>query len=114
MAEAEILVGDAGGTNVCLAIARISSDAISLSGIWKRPGAEFRTFDAAIDAFLKDQRPQLSGAAFGFAGPVRDGRIQLLHRDWVVEKEALKSKLGARRNLDAAISPTARSAAARS
>ena len=93
MAKTDILVGDAGGTNVRLAIARISGGAVSLSDIWKRPGADFRTFDAAIDAFLKDQRPQLSGAAFGFAGPVRDGRIQLLHRDWLVEKEELKARL---------------------
>jgi glucokinase len=93
MAETDILVGDAGGTNVRLAIARISGGAVSLSDIWKRPGADFRTFNAAIDAFLRDQRPQLSGAAFGFAGPVRDGRIQLLHRDWLVEKEKLKDRL---------------------
>jgi glucokinase len=94
MAEQQILVGDTGGTNVRLAIARVSGGAVSLSEIWKRRGADFKTFDAAIDAFLKDQRPQLSGAAFGFAGPVRDGRIQLLHRDWLVEKEKLKAKLG--------------------
>jgi glucokinase len=94
MVEHQILVGDAGGTNVRLAIARVSGRAVSLSEIWKRPGADFATFDAAIDAFLKDQKPQLSGAAFGFAGPVRDGRIQLLHRDWLVEKDKLKARLG--------------------
>jgi glucokinase len=94
MAEHKILVGDAGGTNVRLAIASVSGGTVSLSAIWKRPGADFATFDAAIDAFLKDQRPQLSGAAFGFAGPVKDGRIQLLHRDWLVEKEKLKARLG--------------------
>ena len=93
MAVREILVGDAGGTNVRLAIARVSGRTVSLSEIWKRPGADFPSFDAAIDAFLKDQRPQLSGASFGFAGPVRDGRIQLLHRDWLVEKESLKARL---------------------
>jgi glucokinase len=94
MAVTEILVGDAGGTNVRLAVARVSNGAVTLSEIWKRPGADFPTFDAAIDAFLKDQRPQLSGAAFGFAGPVKNGRIQLLHRDWLVEKEKLKARLG--------------------
>jgi glucokinase len=93
MTVTEILVGDAGGTNVRLAVARISGGAVILSEIWKRPGADFPTFDAAIEAFMKDQRPQLSGAAFGFAGPVKDGRIQLLHRDWLVEKDKLKAKL---------------------
>jgi glucokinase len=97
MVEHQILVGDAGGTNVRLAIARVSGGAVSLSEIWKRPGADFATFDAAIDAFLKDQKPQLSGAAFGFAGPVKDGRIQLLHRDWLVEKDKLKARLGVSR-----------------
>ncbi|HEX5006149.1 MAG TPA: glucokinase, partial [Hyphomonadaceae bacterium] len=61
MADHEILVGDAGGTNVRLAIARVSSGAVSLPEIWKRPGADFKTFDAAIEAFLAtlagDQRP---------------------------------------------------------
>ncbi len=97
MAATEILVGDVGGTNVRLAIARVSGGSVSLSDIWKRPGADFRTFDDAIDAYLKDQRPQLSGASFGFAGPVAEGRIQLLHRDWLVEKEKLKAKLGVAR-----------------
>jgi glucokinase len=97
MAALEILVGDAGGTNVRLAIARIDGGSIRLSEIWKRAGADFTTFDAAIDAFLNDTRPELEGAAFGFAGPVRDGRIQLLHRDWLVEKEKLKAKLDVER-----------------
>lgn len=94
MADQQILTGDAGGTNVRLAIARVSGATVSLSQIWRRAGADFPTFDAAIDAFLEDQKPQLTGAAFGFAGPVKDGRIQLLHRDWLVEKDKLKARLG--------------------
>ncbi len=94
MAESSILVGDVGGTSVRFALAHVEGGKVSLSSVWKRPGADFASFGAAIDAFLETHRPQLAGAAFGFAGPVRGGRIQLLHRDWQVEKHALKAKLG--------------------
>jgi len=97
MHEGAILVGDAGGTNVRFAFAHLNGDRIRLSDIWKRPGADYATFYAAIDAYLAEARPKLAGASFGFAGPVADGRVQLLHRNWLVERDALKARLGVSR-----------------
>lgn len=92
-----ILVGDAGGTNVRFALARAEGERISLSDIWTRPGADFTTFDAAIDAYSSGVSLELGGASFGFAGAVNDGRVQLLHRNWQVERQALEAKLGVER-----------------
>lgn len=97
MAEGAILVGDAGGTNVRFALARESGGRVSLSEIWKRPGASYRTFDAAIDAYLAEAKPKLVGASFGLAGAVQHNRVELLHRGWTVNGDALKAKLGVSR-----------------
>ncbi len=94
MKDAAILVGDVGGTNVRFALAHVADGRVQLSDVWKRRGADFSTFDAAIDAYLLNKSPKLAAAAFGFAGPVADGRVQLLHRDWLVDRAALSAKLG--------------------
>jgi glucokinase len=97
MTERAILVGDAGGTSVRFALARETKSGVALSDLWKRPGADFRTFDLAIDAYLAGTKPKLGGASFGLAGAVADGRVQLLHRDWLVDRRDLQSKLGLER-----------------
>jgi glucokinase len=88
-----ILVGDAGGTNVRFAQARLDGGSVRLSDVWKRPGADFATFEAAIGAYLSASKPKLAGASFGLAGAVQAGRVELLHRGWTVDAAALKSAL---------------------
>lgn len=94
MSETTLLLGDAGGTNVRLALARISGADCSLSEIWSRRGEDFTTFEAALDAYLAETRPRLAGAAFGFAGAVNDGRVELLHRNWAVDRRKISDRLG--------------------
>jgi glucokinase len=94
MGSETILVGDAGGTNVRLALAHVSDGRVSVSDPWKRPGADYPSFDDALDAFLAEHTPRLTGAAFGFAGAVSHGRVALLHRNWTVDRAALCEKLG--------------------
>jgi glucokinase len=94
MGERTILVGDAGGTNVRFALARAAGEGVALSDIWKRRGGDFSSFDLAIDAYLSEVKPELDGASFGFAGAVSRGRVELLHRDWVVDRGQLQARLG--------------------
>jgi glucokinase len=94
MSDTAILVGDAGGTNVRFAVAHVEDGAIRLSPVWKRPGADYATFDAALEAWLAEARPKLSGAAFGFAGAVIDGRVDMLNRDWSADRRTLVARLG--------------------
>jgi glucokinase len=90
---AAILVGDAGGTNVRFALAHVDGETVRLTDVWKRPGADYPTFEAAIGAYLAGAKPLLSGASFGLAGAIQAGRVEMLHRGWVVDVAQLRSLL---------------------
>lgn len=94
MKREAILVGDAGGTNVRFALALADNGRVSVSEIWKRPGAAFPSFEAALAAYLSEASPELTGAAFGFAGVVEQDRVELLNRGWTVDLAAVRSRLG--------------------
>ena len=89
-----ILVGDAGGTNVRFAVARVDDAQIMLSPIWKRPGADYPSFAVALEAFLAETKQKLTGAAFGLAGAEHEGRIELLNRGWTVDRRETVAQLG--------------------
>lgn len=113
MAETEqrIIVGDIGGTNVRLAIARVSAGGIALETVWKQPGSRYASFAAALDDFLHSQPAgegasrvetparggagggAVAGAALGLAGPVSGGRVEMLHRNWVVDAREIGEML---------------------
>lgn len=93
MEKGTILVGDAGGTNVRFAQARVDGGHVSIGALWKRPGADYATFYSALDAYLAEARPRLDGAAFGFAGAVRNGQVDLLNRSWSVDRDDLRVQL---------------------
>ena len=97
MKDDAILVGDAGGTNVRFAVAHVGSGRVSVSDIWKRPGAGYPSFEAALDAYLSEVKPVLTGAAFGFAGVVAADSVELLNRGWTVDLAAVRSRLGLHR-----------------
>jgi glucokinase len=94
MQDGAILVGDAGGTNVRFALARVAGGQVALSAVWKRAGAEFETFEAALDAYLAETKPDFAGASFGFAGVTGGLRVELLNRGWTVDLAAVKQRLG--------------------
>lgn len=93
MTTQTILVGDAGGTNVRFALAQVDGGHITVSKVWKNPGADYATFAGALDAFLAETRPEYAGAAFGFAGAVRAGQVDMLNRSWSVDSRDLKAQL---------------------
>jgi glucokinase len=96
--EGSLLVGDIGGTNVRLALARLTDDGgVAISDVWRRPGSDFPDFGAAIAAYLGAGRGRIAGASFGFAGPVSRGEVQLLHRDWTIRRADLQAQLGVER-----------------
>lgn len=97
MGEAVILTGDAGGTNVRFAVARVTDGAVRLSDIWKRPGADYKTFDDALRAYLDEVKPEFAGASFGLAGQEEDGRVVLLNRGWTVDIAGAAKLLGLER-----------------
>jgi glucokinase len=93
MSNDTILVGDAGGTNVRFALARADDGVFRVTDLWKRPGADYPSFEAALGAFLAEASPTISGAAFGFAGVVETDSVELLNRGWTVDLAAVRSRL---------------------
>lgn len=94
MTDRTLLVGDAGGTNVRFALARVAGGRVTLSEIWKRPGDDYPIFEAALDAYLTETRAEYAGASFGFAGVTGGPTVELLNRGWVVDLAAVQARLG--------------------
>jgi len=94
MSDDAILVGDVGGTNVRLALARAGGGRVSLSTIWKREGAAFSTFEDALDVFLNETGARPAGAALGLAGVVANDRVELINRGWNVDLAHVRRRLG--------------------
>ncbi len=94
MEKATILVGDAGGTNVRFALAQVDGGHVAITSLWKRPGADYATFMGALEAYISETRPRIDGAAFGLAGAVRNGQVDMLNRSWSVDRADLQAQLG--------------------
>jgi len=94
-----VLVGDIGGTNVRFGRARLGfAGHPEVEDIAVLPGDNFRSFEAALSVYLEqlgNSRPDQ--ALFAFAGPVRDGIVQLTNRDWTVNSRDLAQKTGLER-----------------
>jgi len=90
-----ILAGDIGGTN-----ARFGCLEKKAAGGWivhhfaKVKGAEFATFDEAIENYLADVDIRPNHAAFAAAGPVQDGFINLTNTDWQISADRLSDLHG--------------------
>lgn len=93
MTDRALLVGDAGGTNVRFALAHALDGRVTLSDIWKRPGQEYPTFEAALDAYLTETGATYAGASFGFAGVTGGPTVELLNRGWIVDLAAVAARL---------------------
>lgn len=92
-----ILVGDIGGTNVRFAIAHAAPSAdglaVEISDVWTAPGDRFAVFEDALAAFLSTASARPTGASFGLAGAVVEGRVELLHRKWTVDARHVAATL---------------------
>lgn len=90
------LLGDVGGTNARLALAR---DGVILPDTVTRfRGADHDSFDDVIRAFLASKGgPKLSALCIAVAGPVSQGRARLTNRDWAISVEGLAALTGAGR-----------------
>ncbi len=89
-----ILVGDVGGTHVRLAWAIGGI----ISGSQTLYTSKFRSLEEAIHSFLREQKhEQVDSAAFAVAGPVTNGRVQMINLDWQMDERVLAQTLGAKR-----------------
>ena len=83
-----MLLGDVGGTNARLALAR--NGQIDAASVTRFRGDDYASFDEVIQQFLKVQnQPRISAVCVAVAGPVSGGRAALTNRDWTFSEDGL-------------------------
>ena len=89
-----ILAGDVGGTHARLALVEVRSGRLTLTGERTVPSQEHGTLEEIVRAVLDDARRAPTHAAFGVAGPMRDGRVDATNLPWQVEAQKLADRAG--------------------
>jgi len=87
-----ILAGDIGGTNTRLAL--FDGDPRSPVALEIYPSGAHSSLEEVLRAFLAVHPETPQAAAFGIAGPVRDGRVQVTNLAWPVDASILSMTLG--------------------
>jgi glucokinase len=87
-----ILAGDIGGTNTRLAL--FNGDPRTPVALSVVPSRDVSGLEDAIARFLSTHPAELRGAAFGVAGPVRDGRAVGVNLPWEVDAKQVAAALG--------------------
>lgn len=88
-----ILAGDIGATNAKLAIFEESRELNKIAE-GRFPCSSYHGVLPIVQTFLRQNKmPAVSRAAFGVAGPVKDGRCQPTNLPWLVDSRELKKAL---------------------
>ena len=93
LVDAMILAGDIGGTSTRLALFQSSGDALQAVAAGATPAGATRAFPRSSACSQRRIPEPIEAAAFGIAGPVRDGRVETPNLPWVIEAAALRAQL---------------------
>jgi glucokinase len=94
-----ILAGDIGGTSTRLALFEINGGKLTATVTpQKFHSADHKGLDEIVAAFVAAQArtgkpPPIEHAAFGIAGPIRDGKVRTSNLPWVVDAAQLATQL---------------------
>ncbi|MBI5582244.1 MAG: glucokinase [Deltaproteobacteria bacterium] len=88
-----LLVGDIGGTNTRLALIEPLKGHLNFLAERTFSSREEPSLESALRKFLTHPFPPLRGAAFGVAGPVRQGRCEATNLPWVIDSRELAREL---------------------
>jgi glucokinase len=91
-----ILAGDVGGTHARLALIEIENGRLALATEATVPSRAHATLEEIVLTFLDEARRKPTHAAFGVAGPVRDGHVDATNLPWHVEARTLAARTGLR------------------
>ncbi|MDX2169552.1 MAG: glucokinase [Deltaproteobacteria bacterium] len=91
-----VLAGDIGGTKTLLALCEVAAGGglrVVREAVYH--SADYHGLEPIVGAFLADGEPAaIEAAAFGIAGPVVGGVVELTNLDWRVDAAALTAHLG--------------------
>lgn len=88
-----LLTGDIGGTKTRLALAETDGVRVLIQREQSYASQRYATFESLLGDFLQ-QGEQINDAAFGIAGPVRDGVAQATNLPWRIEAAVLRQRFG--------------------
>jgi glucokinase len=88
-----ILAGDIGGTNTRLALFAAGAEGCRICFEKTFPSRERPSLEATLEEFLSMHPAKLTGASFGIAGPVRNGRCEATNLPWVVDAKSVAKRL---------------------
>lgn len=93
----QILIGDIGGTNTRLAIASVRNTQIDIDQHTIYASPDFKALEDILRQYPPTSQGLASAAAFGVAGPVRDGVSRITNLPWEVSSRALSASLALER-----------------
>lgn len=89
-----LLAGDIGGTSARLALFEIAGGQPRPIVVERFASRDFAGLDEIVLAFIARHGQAVTAAAFGVAGPARDGRVVTPNLPWVIEAASLARTLG--------------------
>jgi len=89
-----ILAGDVGGTKTILGLFKTAGRRLSVAREEVFASQEFPSFESIVEEFLGRGRCKLQALSVGVAGPVVDGRSQIVNLRWPVDRRRLGRELG--------------------
>ena len=87
-----ILAGDIGGTNTRLGLFTLKKDRPMLVATQTYPSRKVAGLEDILELFLKTTNTPISGACFGIAGPVKNGRCRTTNLPWEVSEKQIKRR----------------------
>lgn len=88
-----ILAGDIGGTKTNLAYFLAEGESLTLKVAESYPSQRYHNLEEVVGRMLSEHPAEITGAAFGIAGPVVDGRSKLTNLGWDVDSRSVSHLL---------------------
>lgn len=93
-ADVTVLAGDVGGTKINLGLFAAHGGELRCLRLRSYPSQELDGVLTPVRQFLSAGVPRLHAAAFGVAGPVRNGRAPITSLPWIIDADELRGVLG--------------------
>ena len=90
----KVLAGDIGGTKTSVAFVQVLGRRLKLGAHARYPSGEYASLEDILADFLAREGRPPAVAAFGIAGPVREGRAEVTKLPWIIEEKRLARRLG--------------------